>query len=242
MNKLQVDLKKNGFVLVKGFLSKEKNFLNFKKYLNNFLLNSLNIKTKSSKNLDQTITRYFNKRKLISAYINDNINLSPSLQKILTCDKILSLVCKIQKVKKEHIVFNNPRFRIQIPNNDKVSNLPWHQDSHYNRVKNTKSIVVWASIGKITKEMGPIIFKVSSHKLGQQKKIIIKKPNGGIANTININNPKLKKLKSISFETNSGDIILIDMDSVHTSGMNTTKNKIKYSAQARYHVVKKFRK
>jgi ectoine hydroxylase-related dioxygenase (phytanoyl-CoA dioxygenase family) len=242
MNKLHADLKKNGFVLIKGFLSKDKNFLNFKRYLNNFLLSSLDVKKKSSKNLDQIITRYFNKRELISAYINDNINLSPSLQKVLTCDKILSLICKLQKVKKKNLIFNNQRFRIQIPNNDKVSNLPWHQDSHYNKVKNTKSIVVWVSIGRILKEMGPIIFKVSSHKLGQQKKKIIKKTNGGIAYTININNGELKKLKSVSFETNSGDVVLIDMNSVHTSGMNTTLNKIKYSAQARYHVVKKFRK
>ena len=40
MNKIQRDLKKNGFVLIKGFLSKEKNFLRFKKYLNEFLMNT----------------------------------------------------------------------------------------------------------------------------------------------------------------------------------------------------------
>ena len=239
MNKIQKDLKKNGFVLIKGFLSKDKNFLNFKKNLKFFLLKTLNVKTRSS-NLDKIITDYFNKGEYISSYINDNINLSPSLQKILISDKILSLICKIQKVKKEDLIFNNSRFRVQIPNNDKVSNLPWHQDSHYNKIKDTKSIVVWTSISKISKEMGPIIFKIASHKLGQQKKKIVKKPNGGIAHTININNTKLKKLKSISLETEPGDIILIDMDSVHTSGINTTLNKIKYSAQARYHVIKNF--
>ena len=47
--------------------------------------------------------------------------------------------------------------------------------------------------------------------------------------TINIKNIKLKKLKSISLETNSGDIILIDINSVHISGINITQDKIKYS-------------
>tara|TARA_Y100000741_G_scaffold268785_1_gene209011 strand:- start:112 stop:828 length:717 start_codon:yes stop_codon:yes gene_type:complete len=238
MNKIQKDLKKNGFVLIKGFLSKEKNFLNFKKYLKDFFINNLNFKKNTD--LDKAITKKFNSGKNISSYINDNINLSADLQKILTSDKILSLICKLHKVKKENLIFNNPRFRIQIPNNDKVSNLPWHQDSHYNKVKKTKSIVVWISINKISKEMGPIIFKIKSHKFGELKKQIIKKSNGGIAHAVNINNSKLRKLKSTSFETNSGDIILIDMNSVHTSGINDTVDKIKYSAQARYHIVKKF--
>ena len=168
MNKIQKDLKKNGFVLIKGFLSKEKNFLNFKKYLNDFLINNLNLKKNSD--LDKTITKKFNNGKNISSYINDNINLSADLQKVLTSDKILSLICKLNKVKKENLIFNNPRFRVQIPNNDKVSNLPWHQDSHYNKVKKTKSIVVWISINKILQQMGPIIFKIKSHKFGELKK------------------------------------------------------------------------
>ena len=238
MNKIRKDLKKNGFVLIKGFLLKEKNFLDFKKFLNNFLMKNLNIKKNA--NLDAVISQKFNKKKNISAYINDNINLSANLQKILTSDKILSLVCKLHGVKKENLIFNNPRFRVQIPNNDKISNLPWHQDSHYNKIKKTKSIVVWISINKISKQMGPIIFKIKSHKFGELRKNTIKKINGGIAYTININNSKLRKLKSTSYETNSGDIILIDMNSVHTSGINNTIDKIKYSAQARYHVAKKF--
>ena len=75
MNKIEKDLKKNGFVLIKGFLSKEKNFLDFKKYLNNFLMNSLNIKKNANLDLDAVISHKFNKKKNFSAYINDNINL-----------------------------------------------------------------------------------------------------------------------------------------------------------------------
>ncbi len=239
MKKIQKELNTNGFVLIKGFLSKEKNFLNFKKYLNKFLRNTLNIKNKSS-NLDKIITSHFVRDNNISSYINDNVNLSMDLQKILTSDKILSLVSKLHKVNRENLIFNNHRFRVQIPNNDKISNLPWHQDSHYNKIKNTKSIVVWVSISNISNIMGPIIFKNKSHKLGELNKTIIKKSNGGIAHTVNMNIAKLKNLPTTSFETKPGDVILIDMNSVHTSGKNNALDKIKYSAQARYHVVKKF--
>ena len=240
MKNIQKKLDENGFVLIKSFLSKEKEFLDFKKYLLNFFLNAFSVKNKKSVNFNKIITSLFIKKNNVSAYMNDNINLSPHLQKILTSDKILSLLSKLYKIKNDNLIFNNQRFRVQIPNNDKIANLPWHQDSHYNEVKKTKSIVVWISISDISKEMGPIIFKMKSHKLGPLNKIVHKKPNGGISYTVNMNNAKLKKLKSISMNTNSGDIILIDMNSVHKSGINKTINKVKYSAQARYHIVKKF--
>ena len=62
MNKIRKDLKKNGFVLIKGFLLKEKNFLDFKKFLNNFLMKNLNIKKNA--NLDAVISKKFNKKKI----------------------------------------------------------------------------------------------------------------------------------------------------------------------------------
>ena len=140
--------------------------------------------------------------------------------------------------KKNKIIFNNPRFRIQIPGNDSIANLPWHQDSAYNKIKNSKSIVAWISIGNINKDMGPIIFK-KSHKFGVQKILKFKKDNGSIVFSVNTNNKNLKKLKNVRFNTLSGDLILIDMNTVHTSGKNKTKDRIKYSAQARYHILKK---
>jgi len=238
MNNLKKNLKKNGFVLIKGFLSKEKNFLSLKKYLDHFLIKSL--KNTNKNNIDKIITKHFNSGSNISAYINDYINLSPKLYKVLVSNKIISLISKINNSDKEDLIFNNPRFRIQIPNNDRISNLPWHQDSHYNTIKNTNSIVVWISIGKITKQMGPIIFKIGSHKWGELRKKTIKKSNGGIAHTINVKNSRIKNLKTASVPTTPGDVILIDMNCVHTSGKNKTIDKIKYSVQARYHVTKKF--
>ena len=88
--------------------------------------------------------------------------------------------------------------------------------------------------------MGPIIFKKGSHKFGAQKIIKFKKKNGSIVFKVNTNNINLKKLTNIQLNTLSGDLILIDMNTVHTSGKNNTEDKVKYSAQTRYHVLKKF--
>ena len=232
-------LKKNGYVLIKNFLTETSEFKDFKYFLLSFLNLALNKKCKNFNQMNKFLSEKFKKNAKISSFLNDNINLSPPLQRLLVSKKIITLLTTILNTNKESIILNNQRFRIQIPGNDKISNLPWHQDCHYNSIKRTKSIVVWISLGEITKKMGPIIFKNSSHKFGEQKKIKIKKENGGNAFLVNVCNPRLKNLQEVDFDTSFGDLILIDMNTVHTSGNNLTLDKIKYSAQARFHVVKK---
>ena len=51
MKQIEKDLKKNGFVLIKGFLLREKNFISFKRYLDNFLTNIFHKKKKLNLNL-----------------------------------------------------------------------------------------------------------------------------------------------------------------------------------------------
>jgi ectoine hydroxylase-related dioxygenase (phytanoyl-CoA dioxygenase family) len=66
----------------------------------------------------------------------------------------------------------------------------------------------------------------------------LKKVHGGSIFKVDLNNHNLKKLIDVQLETLAGDLILIDMNTVHTSGFNKTKDKVKYSAQARFHAVK----
>jgi ectoine hydroxylase-related dioxygenase (phytanoyl-CoA dioxygenase family) len=232
-------LNKHGYVLIKNFLTATSEFKDFKSFLLLFLNLSLNKNYKNFNQVDKYLSLQFKKNPKISAFLNDNINLSPFLHRLLVSKKIISLLSAVLSEKKELIILNNQRFRIQIPGNDKISNLPWHQDCHYNSIKQTKSIVVWISLGNINKKMGPIIFKDGSHKFGEQKKIKIQKENGGNAFLVNAYNFQLKNLQEIELETSFGDLILIDMNSVHTSGNNLTLDRVKYSAQARFHVVKK---
>ena len=233
-------LNKYGFVIIKDFFNDSPEFINFKNYLNFTLQKVANQKKYNKKNIDLKISKIFKKNKKISAYLNDNINLSTQLYDLLSSKKLTKLISYILKKDKKEIIFNNQRFRIQIPGNDDISNLPWHQDSHYNQISKTKSLVAWISIGDIEKNMGPLIFKEKSHKLGKMKRINYFRKNGAKTYRVEINNSKLKKLKNFQSPTKSGDLILIDMLSVHTSGNNLDKYKIKYSAQVRFHVLKKF--
>ena len=239
IKKIKKQLKTDGYVLIKGFFLKTKEYENFKKFLYKFVKFSLNNK-KRNIDIDKSLSLRFKKSKKISAFLNDYINLSPYLNLLFTSSKLASFLSKILDEKKDKIFLNNLRFRIQIPGNDEVANLPWHQDISYNTIKNSKSIAAWISLGNISKNMGPIIFKKSSHKFGIQKIIKVKKSHGGTVFGVDLNNYNLKRLIDVQLETLAGDLILIDMNTVHTSGLNKTKDKVKYSAQARFHAIKKY--
>ena len=68
---------------------------------------------------------------------------------------------------------------IEISDCDEISNLPWHQDSHYNNLYiQNNSIAIWASISDIDDEEGPVVYKLGSHVLGKLPKVFYTKPNG----------------------------------------------------------------
>ena len=236
--KVKKKLKSDGYVIVKGFFLEIEEFKNFKNFLSRFIKFGLNNKKNIFMNIDKSLSLAFKKNVKISSFFNDNINLTPYLSALFTSKKLTSFLSKILNVTRDEVIWNNQRFRTQIPGNDEIANLPWHQDAAYNKIKDTKSIVAWISVGNISEDMGPIILKKSSHKFGIQKQIRFKKSNGLPSIKVNCNNKNLKNLEDVSLETLSGDLILIDMNTVHASGKNTTKDKVKYSAQARYHVVR----
>ena len=190
-------LKENGFVLIKGFFLKTKEFQKFNFNLIQFLKFFTNSKKNTLDSLNIEVTKKFKKNTKISAFLNDNLNKSPYLQRLLSSEKLIKLISKIFKISNEKIILNNQRLRVQIPGNDNIANLPWHQDSHYNLIRNTKSIVTWISINKIDKNMGPIIFKKKSHKFGKLKKIKYKKKNGKFAIKIDVNKKKKYRIAKI---------------------------------------------
>jgi ectoine hydroxylase-related dioxygenase (phytanoyl-CoA dioxygenase family) len=172
----------------------------------------------------------------IGAFLNDTLNAAPELFQLLSSEKVLSLAKAVIGEKDNSILTNNYRARIQIPGHDDIANLPWHQDSHYNNFyKYNNSIVIWISISDINEEAGPIVFKKGSQILKQVPQIEYKRPNNQIVYTVpdeHINHPDFPEY---SIPTKPGDVVLIDMNTIHRSGENKSTNNIKLSIQCRYH-------
>jgi len=236
--KARKDLKKSGYVYLPGFFKNNKNFQNLINDMSYFLKNISKKNYKNLNHFDKIICQKFKNNKKISGYLNENMNLLPSLKGLFADKKTTNLIKKILTSNNKSLIVNNHRLRLQIPGFDKISNLPWHQDIHYNTIKNSNSVVLWVSLGKIDDEMGPVEIKSKSHKFKKIKKFMHLKPNGGKVPAIQINNIKDTIYKHVSFPTNSGDVLMFDLKLVHRSGFNKSKNKVKWSAQARYHIPK----
>ena len=172
-------------------------------------------------------------------YLNNISNQLPELYSVYCSGEIIKLAQNILGNGSGFVLVNNFRFRSQIPTRDNISNLPWHQDSHYNTNKDEKSIAIWISVFDVNQEQGPVVFKSGSHVSGELPKAIYKKSNGAEVFTVDQSYINDTSYEETSILTKSGDVILIDMNVIHRSGYNTSENLTKLSIQARLHILLK---
>lgn len=241
INNIRDKFSNDGFCHLPSFLSNSK-------YFNDVLnkireVSILRLEKISSKNynfdkltLDEILFELLQISENNISFINDVINSHQSILNLFNDVKITELVDGLLHCHNSFICINNHKFRIQSPGRDDISNLPWHQDSHYNSMgTDNHSLAVWVSLSEINNELGPVIFKKGSNKIGKtvRKKII--KPNGNPVYTIDKKLINSKEFEEVSIETASGDVMLIHMNVLHTSGSNKSNITSKLSAQARYH-------
>ena len=244
MNSIEVikdNLENDGFVYLPEFL-KDSTFLD--KVLNSInkisqiRLKNINQGTSSLKfnNLNEILFSLLKIDEKNISFINDAMNANQSLLNLFNDPKINSLVDRLLPSKESFVCLNNHKFRIQSPGRDEVSNLPWHQDCHYNTMSSdNSSFALWISLSDIDEESGPVTFKKGSHKLGKVERIETKRTNKKKIYTIDDQYISDKNFPEISIPTKIGDIMLIHMNIIHTSGINKSKNFTKLSAQARFH-------
>ena len=219
----------------KGYLVKSnffnKNFLkSYKIQLYQNLNNLLPIKQKiNDNNIDKLLKNLYSKdkKKFVSFY-NLAQNLKCSYE--LCCNsKLTKFVSKLLGVNNNSIVLGDITVRLDNANG-KMGLLDWHQEStFYPELKNyKKSILVWFPLTKIKKNSGGLVLLEKSHK----KKLVYKKL------TINKNPtyPEINKFKinkKYNFVGEIGDVLFINMNTLHKSGKNKS-NKFRLSIACRF--------
>ncbi|MDA9357675.1 phytanoyl-CoA dioxygenase family protein [Candidatus Thioglobus sp.] len=235
------DLNSDGFAVIKGLLSNSKELTDLKDKIYKLVCikahqYNITIPENYPESINQKIMEINSSNKLIGAFLNDSLNASPELFRLLSSKTFEALAQSLIGNDKGCILTNNHRIRVQIPGRDSVSNLPWHQDSHYNSLySKNSSIAIWTSVNDINLEAGPVVFKKGSHVLKQVKREEFKRPNGQIIYTIPEKYINSSEFEEVLVETKSGDIILIDMDVIHQSGANNSIDNVKFSLQCRCH-------
>ena len=165
----------------------------------------------------------------------DTIQSSINLYNIVANKRLINIVSKISGLSKENLSFNGENVRMDGPY-DKKNSLGWHQDRAYyfqNR-DGDKGLVCWIPLSKIFNELGPLEICKSSAKDGFIKVIRKKYKKKGYSPQFKINERMVKKYRKIRVLADLGDILLINKNTIHKSGKNTSK-KFRFSLQIRFH-------
>ena len=234
-------LKKRGYLVIKNVLDK-KDFTNIEKlifynaqrYINkNFKFNGLD-----DLKFNNELIKLRNKNKKNFAYFFDTLQTSIASYQLWTNNKILKTVKKIMNCKLESISAADLLIRIDSPV-DKRNKLEWHQDSAYFKQNKfgINGLNCWAPLTNLKIPMGPLEFLESSHKIGCIK---VKKVRSGKFKSLQrkIPNDLIKNFKIKQFALNLGDLIFMNMDTIHRSGENFSKI-FRMSSICRYHKTNK---
>ena len=229
------EYKELGFTVIKNIIPKKQ----LEEIMSSLLLNTKKYskfsKINKNKNLDDLLYELRKKNKKNFGLLYDSMQTLGNLYQVFTSDRIMKYVSKILSVKKNLITFTEPALRLDGPN-DVRNSLGWHQDSSYCRqnLDGSNGVVLWLPIRKLSKEMGRLQFLKKSHKIGSLN--IKKRRHDKYSSQQRLIPENLLELKNniIEVDLKLGDVLAMNLDLVHRSGINFSK-KFRISIIGRYH-------
>ena len=234
------DLVENGFALIPGFFNDSVELKNLKQAIYNIVCfkaeqNNLRIPENTQTDINKTVLKLGKLDDNIIACLNDVINALAESFALLNAPALHEFMKKIFNDESAIVLANNHRIRIQVPGRDEISNLPWHQDAHYNKLYiKDNCYVCWFSISDVPSELN-VVFKKGSHVIGEVERVEHFRPNGGLTWTVENKYVQDERFEKFSTDTKAGDLALIDMNVIHRSGYNISGDHVKFSGQVRYH-------
>ena len=231
--------KKNGYILIENVFE----YSDLNKIVNMIYENSkkyLKIKKKitslSEENYNKILINLRKKNpKKFSAFYDTLQTTTPQI-KFWTNKKILKIVTTLIGCKYETLSATDFLLRIDSPV-DERNKLDWHQDSAYFRQNKYghNGLVPWAPLTDLKFNMGPLEFLEKSHKNGCYQKVQKIRHNqnfGSLQKKLPDKITKNYKLKK--FQMKLGDVLFMNMDTMHRSGSNFSKI-FRFSSICRYH-------
>ena len=227
---------KNGYILVRKIFDR-KNISLVKQSIDSALIKIFNKDFPKLNKLSFHKKLIFLRKKKPKSFstLFDTLQTSSSIYNLIN-EKLIFTVSKLLKQKKQNLTMTDIGIRLDPPNDDR-NTLAWHQDSSYYRQNNSgkNGLVVWSPVIKLEKNMGTLEFIKDSYKIGtlNVKKKKSKKRFGSSKREIK---PEiLKKFKKIvTSNVNVGDALIINLDMVHRSGINSSQN-VRVTFLSRFH-------
>jgi phytanoyl-CoA hydroxylase len=232
----------NGYLILRNFINvkyinefsdfvahvislEAKSILAEKQYSKEQILNELLIKIKK---LNPSSSSWIYQTVLNSYYLKEffiNIDLSPVVMELL------------EIADKKNLGTVSPAFRFDIPGDTKNIRT-WHQDSNYflENEKGSEHLVTWIPLNKAVKENGSVIIAPKTHTSGRLERT--HEEGLGLKSEQYTSLEKYyRDMPKEYIEANPGDIAFINMDLLHSSGVNITNDSVRYTAQIRFSTI-----
>ena len=245
LNKRSIEFfRRNGFLILRNVLDvkiidklldfvfhiillEAKSLIKDKQYSKNEILNDILIKTKQTNPSS-------------SSWIYQTINTSYALIEFFVSINIENMAMQLLGIKdKNNLGTVSPSFRFDIP--DDLNNVrTWHQDSNYflENEKGINHLVAWIPINYAYADNGSVIIAPKTHKSGRLRSNYVK--NYGFKSEQYVCDKSLyENVEKRKIDAKPGDIAFINMDLSHSSGVNITKNSVRYTAQIRFNTINK---
>jgi|GEM_PF-2722962 len=131
----------------------------------------------------------------------------------------------------------SPAFRFDIPG-DTRNVRAWHQDSAYFRENEagTDALVAWIPTTPSRQENGSVVMAPGTHQVGRVGSVH-EEASGYKSEQYVVPDSMLDGAKLVHVEADPGDVAFINMDLVHGSGVNSTSDNVRYTAQIRFNTI-----
>jgi ectoine hydroxylase-related dioxygenase (phytanoyl-CoA dioxygenase family) len=229
-----------GFVVKKKFFSKSE-ILTIQKKISEIIINvseEINIKSKKKDFyflINNTLPKIYKKNKKMGSYIFDTLSRLNIFRDLTNNKKTINKICEILKINKKDLL--SAKFSLFLFTKlHKNHAIGWHQESAYYSdpnfkefqfIKKTNSLFTWIPLTKTYPGNGALILKPGSHNITSLKHIKNNfnnryKGSWNKRGEIYIKNfEKISmKYKSKTISSNPGDIIFVDFNTLHKSGIN----------------------
>ena len=213
----------NGYLLVKDFIDHNHidEFMDFVAHVISIEAKIDQTEYSNEEILNRVLIDLKRKNPSSSSWIYQTLLASYKLKKFFVNIDISKIVMELLNMTDERNLGTvSPAFRYDIPG-DKKNVRTWHQDGNYflENKKGEDHLVVWIPMNKATKDNGSVIVAEGSHKQGKLE-ATHEISEGFKSEQYTAPEEQYKKFPHIYIEAKKGDIAFINMDLLHSSGVN----------------------
>ncbi len=166
--------------------------------------------------------------------IYDTCRNSLALYQLLLSPSVTDLVELFSGDEISKYLLSGVQLRMDMPD-DIRNNLGWHQDRSYHQIcdNGADSIIVWIPIQDVNDWNGTIKACVSSYVEGFVK-VDVSNHDKITSGQYAIPNEIVGKYEQKSIEAKQGDVVLMNFDTIHQSGINRS-DKVRFTLIGRFH-------